>query len=70
MRRFWIWFHKKYGKACGKLSASMKYYGDFSAHYFLHDENGDVKDVAKNIFEAIKKHKTTGLYVARIHETR
>lgn len=67
MKFFWHWFHRKYAKPdIGKISIPMTILGRFDFHYFLYDEKGDVKDGAKNMFEALRKHKETGMYVTRV----
>ena len=66
----WVSFHEKYGKPYCKISIPMTMYADFDAHFFLHDEHGNVKMSAKTEEEAIEKHNKTGLYIVRIIETQ
>lgn len=67
-RKYWIEFHQKYGCPTDKLSIPMSFYGDFNAHFWLHDKYGNVKDSAVTEKEAIQKHKDTGLFITRIVE--
>lgn len=67
MKFFWHWFHRRYAKEnVGKISIPMTILSRFDWHYFLYDENGDVKDGAETMFKAIKKSKETGLYITRV----
>lgn len=66
---FWKMFHQKYGNPqVRRLHIPIGYLGDFSNHYLLYDNQGDVHDSAKTILEAISKHKNTGLYISKIND--
>lgn len=63
---FWVWFHKRFGNPnVTQLSFGIGLLSRFDYHYFLYDENGDVKDGAKNMFSAIRKAKEQKLYISR-----
>ena len=64
--RYWVNFHKKYGKEYIKISVPLKYWCDFESHFLLYDEKEQVKMGAKTKEEAIAKHKETGLYITRV----
>lgn len=65
---YWSHFHKKYGYPCYSIHVPMKIYGNFNYKFFLHDAKGNVHEGATSIFEAIKKHKTSGLYIVKVND--
>lgn len=69
MSLFWRWFHKLYSAGEGvRISIPMRLYSNFNYHFWLYDEEGNVKEGAKTMFEALRRRKETGLFVTRIIE--
>lgn len=69
-RNYWIAFHEKYGNPYVKISVPFNMWCDFEAHFYLYDENGDVKLSAATEDEAVQKHKETGLYITRVIDSK
>ena len=70
IKPIWMLIHRRYDgsgvKQTPMLHFPIKILANFDYHYALYDLNGDVHDGAKTFLEAVRKHKSTGLYFTRI----